>query len=193
MLPTARSRTLAPFALLCGLCLTLAACASSLPLRVGAEYDREARFEGLRTWAWAPVRASAERSDVRLRSEALHRRIQTEIEDDLEERDYRLAVGGERADFYVAYHVAIDDPLDPRTMYRDYQVGPYFGRWSLPETAVERYDVGTLIIDVIDAAKDELIFRGWAQADIDDLERSRRRNELIGNAVTEVLDRLPER
>jgi hypothetical protein len=185
-----RARTLAALALLCGLCLPVAACSS---LRVGADYDGDARFEKLHTWAWAPVRASVERSDARLRGESLHRRIQTEIEDDLEERGYRLAAGGERADFYVAYHVAIDDALDTRTMYRDYQIGPYFGRWSLPETAVERYDVGTLIIDVIDAARDELIFRGWAQADVDDLERSRRRNALIGDAVAEVLDRLPER
>jgi len=188
MLRPALSRILANLTLAFGLCLPLAACST---LRTDAEFDRGAHFERLRTWAWAPLRSSDERADAQLRSAPLDRRIQSAIESDLVERGYRLTERGEAPDFYIAYHVGIDDELDARTMYRDYRIGPYFGRWNLPDNTVERYDVGTLLIDVIDAARNELIFRGWAQADLDDLQRARRRNDLIEEAVAGVLDRLP--
>jgi hypothetical protein len=54
------------------------------------------------------------------------------------------------------------------------------------------YDAGTLILDVVDARSEKLVWRGWAQSSVDEMLNDR--NEMaktIQRGVEQMLSRLP--
>jgi hypothetical protein len=55
-----------------------------------------------------------------------------------------------------------------------------------------RYEAGTLVLDVIDARTNTLIWRGWAQNSVEDMLDDRdRMAKTIDQAVARMLLRLP--
>jgi hypothetical protein len=95
-----------------------------------------------------------------------------------------------KADFEVAYHVAIDSKLDARTIYTGY--GPYRG-WGMggSQTIVDSYDVGTLMVDVIDPATNAVTWRGTAQTRLQELKTPEEREKRVQEVVDQVLERFP--
>src|SRR5262245_35954129 len=120
------------------LALVLSACST---VQVKTDWDSEANFAGLHTWAWQKETPSPT-GNPRLDDPLVHKRIQAAIQAALAVRGYAKVDPG-RADFEVAYHVAIEQRLDARTIYTGY--GPYPG-WSTggAHTVVDSYDLGTL-------------------------------------------------
>jgi hypothetical protein len=155
------------------------------------DWDRAARFDQLRSWAWLPEPAAPAQSDPRLQDELLRRRIQSAVEEALAARGYVQAAAGE-PDFYVAYHVGIDEKIDARTVYPGYGVGPYGRAFpGPPETYVDEYEVGTLLLDVIQAHPRELVWRGTAQSRVQDLSDPEQREARIREAVQRVFEKFP--
>jgi len=175
---------------LIGLLFVQFALLSCSTLDVDADWDPEVRFARFDTWAWAPVKVRTDQSDPRLQSDLVQKRIQESIENVLDERGYDEVTA--RPDFYVAYHVAIRDAIDTQAMYHHYHVTPYFGRWALlPDVYVDRYEVGTLLIDIIDARSNELVWRGSARARLQDLDGADEREERTAEALRAVLELFP--
>lgn len=113
--------------------------------------------------------------------------IKDAIRKDLNNRGYVEAPGG-RPDFYIAYYVGLQDRYDVTEM--DYAV-PVFhhrGWWGWPGG----YDVwvpyteSTLIIDVIDARTNQLVWRGY---DSDTLN-SGNPEKTLDSAVNHIVSRL---
>lgn len=69
----------------------------------------------------------------------------------------------DKADFLLTYHIATRERLD----IRDYGTGYYWPYRRGPMTDVYQYTEGTLIIDMLDAKTEKLIWRGWATRVID--------------------------
>jgi len=168
-------------------CISLPLAACSTP-DVDAGWDARAHFDELHTWAWAPTRA---RADARASRDSVARHIETSIARGLAARGLREVPPEQGPDLYVAYHVALDEALDTGTMYRDFLVGPYFGRWDAPENYIAQYARGTLLLDVIDTGKDELIWRGRAQTHLEEIDDPRERAARSEDIVRRVLERLP--
>jgi len=63
----------------------------------------------------------------------------------------------------------------------------------VPQTVtVERkYDEGTLILEVVDAASGRLVWRGWAQAEVKSKADPGQREARIWEAVAKILDQFP--
>jgi hypothetical protein len=121
----------------------------------------------------------------------LHQRIESAIEDVLTSRGYALA---EQAppDFLVAYHVAVETKLEARTLYSGYQTGVWIGpMWA--ETYLDEYQLGTLLIDVIDPARLEVIWRGRAQGRVEPWRSPEQREARVREAVTKLLAKFPPR
>lgn len=171
-------------------CLLFILLLSCTTIDVDADWDPNAAFSNMHTWAWAPGQSTARGDDPRLESDLVHQRIQSTIENSLIQRGYDKV--NDKPDFYVAYHIAIDQKLDARTTYSDYGVGPY-GRWgtALPETTIEQYDQGTLLIDVISSDSKKLVWRGRAQSRIQDLKDAASRQARTQEAVSRLLERFP--
>lgn len=169
----------------------LSSCASG----VRSDFDREVAFSYYNTFDWIapPVRASEEevQSDPDgpfARNSLLDKRIRAAVNGNLEARGFRYAEGG-ASDFRLNYHVTFKEKLvgsgsDFGYFGRYYRGGFSSGfNWS-----VRQYQEGTIIIDIVDRAKDQLVWRGWvvsrnADGNYDESE--------IRDAVNKILMRFP--
>ena len=168
---------------------------SGCAARVRSDFDREALFSRYKTFDWIapPVRASEEelRSDPEgpfARNSLLDKRIRAAVNSKLRARGFRHAEGGE-SDFRLNYHVTFKDKLVGSGSDFGY-VGRYHrGAFSSGfNWSVRQYQEGTIIIDVVDRAKDQLVWRGWMTS------RNRDGNydeAEIYRAVNQILMRFP--
>jgi len=167
------------------LALALSACSS---VQVKTDWDPEADFAGLHTWAWQKETPSPT-GNPRLDDPLVHKRIQAAILAALARRGYTKVDQG-RPDFEVAYHVAIEQRLDAQTIYTGY--GPYRGGGMAgAHTVVDSYDLGTLMIDFISPVTNSVIWRGTAQSRLQDLKTPAEREQRVQEVVDEVLDKFP--
>jgi hypothetical protein len=183
-----RRTTRASAALLALLPLLWLGCAG---LSVNADWDPQARFDDLHSWAWLPGQVDG-REERRPESPLVRRRIVAAVEDGFAARGYTQIQQG-TPDFWVAYHVAIENKLETRTIYDGYRPGPYwygYG-WPYAETYTEEYQVGTLLIDVIDGRSRQLMWRGIAQARLRELHTPQEREQQVRKAVQAILERFP--
>ena len=204
--PSRRSAAMASRALgaLLAAALFAPACAPSLNLR--SDYSPETDFTKLRTFAWLPVTATT--GDPRADSPILAGRIRRAAVDDLKSKGYREVAPDQNPDFYVTYQAAIQDRV--KVQSSPSYVGGYGwagygyrgwagGRWGGPvgyvgtETTVRQYEQGTLVIDIVDRERDDLIWRGSAQAKLkrDDNRSSAERDEAARDVVRQILKSFP--
>jgi len=99
--------------------------------------------------------------------------IETKVQESanlaLEKRGYQLGVEGE-PDFYITFYTGLKGKLD----VNDY--GYSYGRWQSGlvdwHLTVDAMQEGLLMIDIISAEHNELIWRGWATGIIEDPEKA---------------------
>jgi len=65
--------------------------------------------------------------------------------------------------------------------------GPY---WEKNKTTVYQYREGTLIIDIMDVASNQLVWRGWA-TDVISEKSLKDPEQAINNAVREIFKKFP--
>jgi hypothetical protein len=128
------------------------------------DYDPEADFGALRTWSFGPWPERNPGTDVRLQSSLLHERIQSALVTGFAARGYPMS---ENADFWVVYHVGIEDRVDVTMAYRTF--GGHHGHWAhggvtVAEPIVTTWEAGTLVIDVLQPGDGRLLWRGVAEA-----------------------------
>lgn len=112
-------------------------------------YERGTDFEKFKTFAWM--------EGTRVSDETSHNHIVQFITD-------RLGINGifmdeNEPDLYVVYHTSVD---------REFEItGGYSLDWRAAEAiALNSYVAGTLVIDLVDAADNQLIWRATASATI---------------------------
>jgi hypothetical protein len=142
--------------------------------------DEMARWQ---TYAWLPTPTDG---DPRVYNDIIRARVQRAVDAELAARGYR---GDERApDFRIGWHAGIEDRLEIETLndlydytWRDWY-DPTYG------TYVSEYSEGTLILDFIDADRNELAWRGVAEG------RLRRTGPALPTAaeVDEAVDEIME-
>jgi len=163
----------------------LGACTGILPMAVQTDYDRAARFGGYATFAFMaedqrPLKRLERLDDAidKLVTKRLHRAIS----DNLASKGFRQVKRG-HANLLVSLHMGIKRPVDVTDLpYRQ----PHDWQYS---TQVSHYDRGTLIIDLVDRRKHQLVWRGtagsvWSGGN----PASREQLEL---AVKEILNKFP--
>jgi len=167
------------------LALALAACNS---IEVKQDWDPSESFGSLRTWAWQS-QTPAVSGDPRVDDPLVHSRIQTAIESALTQKG--LAKSSGKPDVLVAYHIALQQKLDARTIYTGY--GPYRGWYGVggTETVVDTYDLGTLLIDFVSPQSNNVIWRGTGQSRIQELRTPEERQARIQDAVDRILGQFP--
>jgi len=88
----------------------------------------------------------------------------------------------------IHYHANVAERVDPDYVDRDY--GSCASDDCRPR--VSRYEAGTMVVDVVDAATNVLIWRGWAQGSLEGVlgnrDRLRRR---IDESVRQMFETLP--
>lgn len=129
----------------------LAAAASCSTLKISSDYDKRADFTKYGTWAW--------KDDGSIRDPVWSRRVQSTLEDELAKKGLRRSE--ENPDLWVVVHAR----LSAETRVTSYSPawGYGWGYWAGPGiTTVYEIPVGMVIIDLADARRKELVWRGRA-------------------------------
>jgi len=178
-----RQITRATIVLTAGLLLT--GCAT---LRVSSHTDRGLVWSKYQTFEWGPADALPV-GDPRLDKDPFFQdHVEGAIEKAMTTHGFARSVGTERPDVLIHYHANVMERLDVDQIDR--------GNGSCATTdcqpRVTRYEAGTLVGDIVDAASNVLIWRGWAQGSLDGVlgnrDRLRRR---IDESVRQMFETLP--
>lgn len=155
------------------------------------EYDEQVEFSSLRTFQWLEPQYGDKDVSVShpvLDSPLLGQRVRRATVAALEEKGYRQVE--ENPDFYVTYHTA-EGEEQRRASYVQLGYGrfsPHFGSSILLDVTPRSFREGTLIIDIVAAGEDELIWRGWRDAY---LTQSNFEEERVNKAVRFILSAFP--
>jgi len=160
-----------------------------------ATRDPDADFQGYRTYAWAEPRKSGQPAiddDV-----ALHNAIREAVEAELTRLQYEKVPASSEApaDLVLTYHLAAEQRLES-TAIENYTYSSQ-GRErpvviGQPFTQERKYVRGTLVLDMVDAKAARVVWRGWAQADIDDyLDEPEQVEARVARVIARLLARFP--
>jgi hypothetical protein len=100
-------------------------------------------------------------------------------------------------DVIVLLHVALDEQKDISSFSSGSMYGPYGygwgGGWGTTTTDVRVREilVGTLAIDLVDARKKEMVWRGLGTKEIDVNAKPEKRDANIGKAVEKIMKHYP--
>ena len=161
--------------------LMLAGCGPMIDVR--ADYDTSADFARLRTYTWLQKPLDAPR-DPRINNDLLDSRVHAAVNEELHAKGYTEST--ERPDFRVTYHVILKEKLEPSAY------GYGLGSTSVAaDVRAATYEEGMLLLDLVDGATNELVWRGSAQARIDPTRSPQERTELIKTVVHKMLEKFP--
>jgi hypothetical protein len=173
-----RLKTLALSCVVASIAFT-AACAT---MRVGSYVERNTDFSRYHTYAWGPADALPI-GDPRLDNNGIFRdRLQGAVERGLRSHQLLLVPASAKPDLLVHFHGSVRQVLDVTAADRDHG-------YDVPhDVAILDYEEGTLVLDVIDARTDRLVWRGWAVDSLSGiLESQDRMEKKIEQAVASML------
>lgn len=170
------------FAALALLALGLTGCAT---MNVASHVERGADFSQFRTWDWGKPDALPT-GDARLDNNTFFiDHLQGAVEKAMAGHQLARVPEGGKADLLVHYHANIN---------QRFQVNEPDGNCMPPDcrASVIEYEQGTLVIDVLDARTERLLWRGWAQDSVQGILNNQDRMEReINEAVTKMFARFP--
>ena len=156
--------------------LIAASCSS---VQVYSDADKSVNFSGYKTYAWMQRPDSID--DLFYRNQLVDNNIKRFTNMELQARG--LTVDTVQPDILVEYHSAVQDKMqnvttpvyaNPYPFYGYAPFGyPYGYYYNYPyivgyNTQQMPYTQGTLVIDVIDRKKNQLIWRGWSVGTLTD-------------------------
>jgi hypothetical protein len=170
-----------------GICsLAFSGCAT---MTVSSHVQRGLDFSQYRTYDWGPADALPT-GDPRLdRNPFFKDHVEGAVEKQLAARGFSRPTSG-TADLLLHYHASITQRIDVNRVDREY--GYCYGGDC--QARVVEYEAGTLVLDVVDARTNKVIWRGWALDSVEDvLNNQDTMARKINQAVTRMLDRFPSR
>jgi hypothetical protein len=170
--------------------IALAGCSSGPDVR--ADYDRAADFGKYRTFGFV-AQAGTDSGDFRSLSTQM---LQNAAARQMEQRGYTRA---ENPDLVINFTGRLEEKVDvqstpapyygPGWGYGGWHGAPY-GGWGGTEVTTRRYNVGTLVIDVVDREKRQVVFQG-AVSGVVTKEMQQNREASINRAVEGIFMQYP--
>jgi hypothetical protein len=134
--------------------LAVGGCGSSM--KVATDYDKAANFAPLKTYSW--------RNGTPLANPLMSQRVVAAIDAQLKAKGLtRVDSGG---DVSVTYHAAAEHSMDVQS----FSSGSTYSCWGgcSTSTTVTPVTTGTLIVDLVDAKNDKMLWRGTASDTVSD-------------------------
>jgi hypothetical protein len=171
-----------------GLTLALAALpAIAAAQKTTYDYDKTATFTQFKTYSW--------KEGTPTKNELLDKRLVAAIEDQMAKKG--MVKNDTAPDVFVVFHIAFDEQKDISSystgpMYGGYGYG-WGGGWGSTTTDVRVREilVGTLAIDIIDANKKAVAWRGLGTKEIDTNAKPEKRDQNINKAVEKIFRNYP--
>ena len=150
------------------------------------DYDSKIDFSRYQSFRWLGNDAveSAETGPGPLFAQRVRQYTETELSN----KGVRIVTDA-APDMLIAFHAGTEDVDAINTEQQGYA----YGRWAYTDVSVQDYTEGTLILDLIDAGSNELVWRGWATATVDPNASQDSRNKKLQEAVKRILENYPPR
>jgi hypothetical protein len=153
--------------------------------KVSFDYDRAADFAGLSTFAFKNGTSSG--------NPLLDRRIVSAIAETLSARG--MTRRDANPDLFIVTHLTFEKRKDITAYSTKPGYGPYGwswgGGWGLTDVRVREIHTGTLIIDVADAKKRAMVWRGMGVKEVKAQPTEERADENVSQAVARILRDFP--
>ena len=151
------------------------------------DFDKTANFAGFKTYAF--------KDGTKVGQPLIDDRIVAALEKELATKG--LTKSEANPDVIVVYHVAFDKEKDISTYSSGYGggYGPYGWGWgggmTTTSTQVRDILVGTLVIDVADAKKSQVVWRGMGVKEVNTQANPDKRDKSINEAVKKIFKNYP--
>jgi hypothetical protein len=130
----------------------LAAAPATRAARFWIDYDKTVDFMKFDTFAW--------REGTPVDDDLVQSRLETAVETQLTTAGIDRAEG--EPDVWVVMHASVEGGLQPETWGYAGSEWPGWGGWGTTSVNISEVDVGTWVVDIIDAATGDLVWRGIA-------------------------------
>ncbi|CCQ12245.1 hypothetical protein PALB_31460 [Pseudoalteromonas luteoviolacea B = ATCC 29581] len=155
------------------------------------DYDKTIQFNNYKTFSFAPnseLDASNEAYQV---NGLMEKRLRGAIETNLVKQGFNLA-GTDSADVLVKYHVNVDKKIAQETLNTMYHAHWNYWGWGVQsQTTTHEYEVGTVIIDVIDNKAQQLVWRGVKEGRLKKNQTPEQREKTVNETVQAILLNFP--
>lgn len=161
----------------------VAGCAS---MNVSYHIERSTNFADYVTYDWGPP-DNLPVGDPRLDNNPFFNDyLQGAIEKKMAAKGYELAVTGQ-PDLLIHYHASVNQKVDVYGVDRSYGYC-----YENCEPQYSDYELGTLIVDLVDTRTSKVVWRGWAQDAMDGvIDNQQRLEKQVDEGVTKMMMRLP--
>ncbi|WP_351189675.1 DUF4136 domain-containing protein [Shewanella sp. TB4-MNA-CIBAN-0142] len=170
--------------------LALSACST---LKSTSDFDPSVSFEQYKTYSW--VEKKNEDAGYHLDG-LMDQRVRAAVETQLSQKGISKA-NKQNADLLVNYITKVDKKINIDTFNSNFGYNPYYGpRWGFggslhSETTVREYDVGTLMVDLVDNKTGKLIWRGTVADTVREQSTPEERINTINQAIGTVMMNYP--
>jgi len=182
------------------LCLAaLVAVTLSARIKVQSDFDPNADFTVLKTWAWPPdgpgqmKMALTKDDDPEVPRKRFEPVIVAAVEEAMAKKGFPKAAAGQQPDFLVAYFALISMNTNSQVMGQfipgtmEWGIPPFEGRTQ----SLKIYEQGTLVLDVMSADGKKPIWRALARAELNRERADAERDKNLRGAVFDLVKEFP--
>ncbi|MFT7318432.1 MAG: hypothetical protein ACI8ZA_002562 [Gammaproteobacteria bacterium] len=156
------------------------------------DYDKSANFSNFKTFAWVENASLTKDTNNYQINGLMEKRVRTAVNAELSQTLGMSLVDAANADVLVNYHASVDKELEVDTFNVNYR--PHWGYWGTGfqrDTTAREYEVGTLIIDIVDRESNQLVWRGAKEGRLKKNQSPEQREASINKTVSEILSNFP--
>jgi hypothetical protein len=156
---------------------------SCATVNIRSESDPTANFAKYKTFNF-PLNVDKFAMNVIRANPFLHKEMLRILEETMVAKGYLKT--DSKPDLFVVYHATTNEKTSVTTYTGGYYGWGYHG-WGMGYTdvRVDQYTEGTLIIDLVDADEEELVWRGWAGGTLADRPDYDRLRDVVNGMLTE--------
>jgi hypothetical protein len=164
--------------------------AAALAQKVSYDYEKSADFKSFKTYA--------HKDGTKVGQQLIDDRIVAAIDAEMAAKGFTKNESS--PDVFVVYHMAFDKQKDISTFSSGYGggYGPYGWGWGgagwaggTTTTQVRDILVGTLVVDMADAKKNQLVWRGMGVKEVNTQANPEKRDKSINNAMKKIFKNYP--
>ena len=172
-------------------------CAACSTVNVNTDFNPAYDFSQLKTYNWVE-NGKVPSTDTRINNDLIIDRVRRAVEANLASRGF-VKSNAKPTDFQVSWHGTIERKMQMETIdhfYSPYGYGalyrdPFWSGPTMRSSTVREYEVGTLIIDVLDPLHHKLIWRGSGSKMLSSSSNAEDTTREINEAVSVILKDFP--
>jgi hypothetical protein len=176
------------FLLLTALTLSAPIWTACATMNVSSHVQRGLDITQYRTYDWGPADALPTGDPCLDQDPYFQDHVQGAFEKQMAALGFERANSENRPDLLIHYHASITQRIDVDRLDQTYG----YCYEDDCRVHVTDYEAGTLVLDIVDARTNRVIWRGWAQHNVEGVLGHRDKTvRKIGEAVRRMLERLP--